>query len=79
MKFTPAEDRLLAIGLEKFGTRGFNDIQKHILPTKSITQLFNRYKNMSSSRAINNPLKVRFFKFLLFILFYYFTYLLISF
>eukprot|EP01103_Thecamoeba_quadrilineata_P005889 TRINITY_DN15636_c0_g1_i1.p1 TRINITY_DN15636_c0_g1~~TRINITY_DN15636_c0_g1_i1.p1 ORF type:complete len:847 (+),score=125.41 TRINITY_DN15636_c0_g1_i1:27-2543(+) len=57
LRFTPAEDRLLAIGLEKFGTSDWDSIQKHVLPTKSVPQIINRYKNMSSSRAADNPIK----------------------
>jgi hypothetical protein len=57
--FTSAEDRLLAMGLEKFGTQEWENIQKYYLPTKTLKQLVNRYKNMSSVRGgSENPIKL---------------------
>jgi hypothetical protein len=57
--FTSAEDRLLAMGLERFGTQDWEMIQKYYLPTKNVKQLTNRYKNMSSVRGgSENPIKL---------------------
>jgi hypothetical protein len=57
LKFTAAEDGLLLLGIEQYGTKNWSAIRKHYLPTKSETQIFNRYKNMSAKRAQNNPIK----------------------
>eukprot|EP01089_Gocevia_fonbrunei_P015419 TRINITY_DN4506_c0_g2_i1.p1 TRINITY_DN4506_c0_g2~~TRINITY_DN4506_c0_g2_i1.p1 ORF type:complete len:824 (+),score=155.57 TRINITY_DN4506_c0_g2_i1:72-2543(+) len=57
LNFTPSEDKLLALGLERHGTKGFELIQQKLLPTKTTKQLINRYKNRTCSRAAWNPLK----------------------
>ena len=57
LKFTPAEDSLLAIGLEKFGSSKWNLIKQYLLPTKTESQIMNRYKNRSSKSAEENPIK----------------------
>ncbi|KAL0487501.1 mybO [Acrasis kona] len=60
LKFTKAEDKLLALGLAKHGTSNWEVIRQELLPTKSTAQLVNRYKNMSSTRAPDedNPIKL---------------------
>lgn len=59
LNFTEAEDRLLALGLQKYGTQDWKSIVQFLLPTKTEKQLTNRYKNMSSTRgADNNPIKL---------------------
>lgn len=59
LNFTEAEDRLLALGLQKYGTQDWKSIVQFYLPTKTEKQLTNRYKNMSSTRgADNNPIKI---------------------
>lgn len=50
--------RLLALGLEKYGMANYDSIQRDLLPTKTTAQLANRVKNMTASRAIDNPIKV---------------------
>lgn len=57
LRFTDSEDSLLALGLEKFGT-DWKSIVQEFLPNKTVKQLTNRYKNMSSTRGnVNNPIK----------------------
>lgn len=58
LRFTPAEDDLLALGLYRFGDKSFEQIQRTLLPTKSVKQLHNRFKNRSCTRAPDNPIKV---------------------
>jgi hypothetical protein len=60
LKFTKAEDTLLAMGLARYGTARWELIRQNLLPTKTTAQLVNRYKNMSSTRAADedNPIKV---------------------
>ena len=47
----------MAVGLRRFGPRGFASIQKHLLPSKTADQLIHRYKNRSGTKAGDNPLK----------------------
>eukprot|EP01080_Neovahlkampfia_damariscottae_P000209 gene209-4455_t len=56
--FTNAEDSLLALGLEKYGTTRWASIKINVLPTKSEKQLINRYKNMCQRGSSNNPIKL---------------------
>eukprot|EP01133_Synstelium_polycarpum_P016011 gene16011-19055_t len=56
LKFTPTEDTLLKLGLERYGQNWAN-IQLHLLPTKSIDQIFHRYKNRTASKTNHNVLK----------------------
>ena len=56
--FTPAEDALLGLGLTRFGPHGLEQIRHHFLPTKTVSQLSNRKKNLASKRARPNPIKV---------------------
>jgi hypothetical protein len=60
LKFTKAEDKLLAMGLARYGTARWELIRQNLLPTKTTAQLVNRYKNMSSTRAADddNPIKM---------------------
>jgi len=47
--WTPAEDRLLVLGLELYGPHAmWNRIQKKLLPSYTPTQIHNRYKNQVS-------------------------------
>jgi hypothetical protein len=54
--FTSAEDTLFLCGLDRFGT-SWEKIREHFLPTKSVQQLLNRYKNMTAKRAGDNPFR----------------------
>lgn len=51
-KFTPAEDRLLLIGLFRYGI-AWEQIKKEYFPTKTSLQLKNRYKNMNHNPSDN--------------------------
>lgn len=57
--FTKAEDKLLALGLERCGVGAWKDIRDRLLPNKTIAQLQHRYKNMSAGKAPleDNPIK----------------------
>ncbi|ELR12871.1 uncharacterized protein ACA1_094510, partial [Acanthamoeba castellanii str. Neff] len=55
--FTPAEDRLLAIGLERFGRRGLAQVHEQYLSTKTFNQVHNRYKHLTLASTTWNPVK----------------------
>lgn len=55
--FTPAEDQLLYLGLQRFGLGNWEKIQSILLPTRTAKQLYIRYKNMATRRAPDNPIK----------------------
>lgn len=57
--FTPAEDSLIAMGLERFSTSTtpFHDIQTNLIPCKTISQLKIRVKNAKCKAAPENPIK----------------------
>ena len=56
MKFTDAEDNLLALGMKHLGKK-WELIQQHLLPVKSPKQLQIRCKNLLSNRAPENIIK----------------------
>ena len=56
MKFTDAEDNLLALGLQQFtGKDKYHLIAEHMLPTKTPKQLEVRKKNLCSQNSQYNP------------------------
>jgi hypothetical protein len=55
--FLPVEDRLLLLGLGRFGLGNWEKIQSYMLPTRTAKQLYNRYKNLTSRCAPMNPIK----------------------
>ncbi|KAL6047511.1 Transcription factor SPT20 [Balamuthia mandrillaris] len=57
LTFTPAEDDLLLLGLQKYGNKGMAKTQSNLLPTKTVKQLRNRYKNRISGKAEWNSIK----------------------
>lgn len=56
VKFTDAEDNLLALGMKHLGKK-WELIQQHLLPVKSPKQLQIRCKNLLSNRAPENIIK----------------------
>jgi hypothetical protein len=58
MLFCPAEDELLALGLQRYGY-DWPRIWAELLPTKSLAQLKNRRKNRCAGNAPDNCIKVR--------------------
>lgn len=56
VKFSDAEDNLLALGMKQHGKR-WELIQEHLLPVKSPKQLQIRCKNLLSARAPENIVK----------------------
>ena len=54
--WTPAEDLLLLAGLETHD-RDWRTIQAQLLPTKTVAQIISHFKNRSSRRAEDNPIK----------------------
>ena len=54
--WSPAEDRLLLAGLETYD-RDWRTIQAQLLPTKSVAQIIAHFKNRSSRKADDNPIK----------------------
>lgn len=56
-RFMPCEDRLLLIGLKKFGIGNWDTIQNQMVPSKTARQLQTRFKNMTCRRADDNPFK----------------------
>eukprot|EP00898_Chlorokybus_atmophyticus_P006924 jgi/Chlat1/7232/Chrsp57S06763 len=56
MLFTPAEDRLLALGIERFGA-DWRKIAQHFFPSKTEHQVAARQKNLCSSRAGDNVVR----------------------
>eukprot|EP00002_Diphylleia_rotans_P020594 TRINITY_DN3994_c0_g2_i1.p1 TRINITY_DN3994_c0_g2~~TRINITY_DN3994_c0_g2_i1.p1 ORF type:complete len:1432 (+),score=253.95 TRINITY_DN3994_c0_g2_i1:90-4385(+) len=56
LKFTSAEDELLLHGLNLYSTN-WEAIQLNLLPAKSIPQITHRFKNQTSRRAPDNPIK----------------------
>ncbi|ORX83000.1 hypothetical protein K493DRAFT_342084 [Basidiobolus meristosporus CBS 931.73] len=54
--FHPSEDSLLLIGLKSFGD-DWNTIRSHMLPSKTPSQLENRFNNLKSRRYPDNPVK----------------------
>jgi hypothetical protein len=57
-RFYNFEDNLLLIGLRKFGLGSWEAIHSNLIPSKTVKQIQNRYKNLSSRRASKNPVKV---------------------
>lgn len=57
-KFTPAEDRLLTLGIKRFGIYSWDAVQARFLPAKTVNQIFARYKNLTTTAAPDNPTKV---------------------
>lgn len=55
--FLPIEDRLLLLGLHRYGLANWEKIQVHLVPTRTAKQLANRYKNLATRRAPDNPIK----------------------
>ncbi|KAK9765463.1 hypothetical protein K7432_006196 [Basidiobolus ranarum] len=54
--FHSSEDSLLLIGLKSFGD-DWNTIRSHVLPSKTPSQLENRFNNLKSRRYPDNPVK----------------------
>lgn len=55
--FLPVEDRLMIVGLKRYGLENWEKIQAHLLPTRTAKQLWNRYKNLTTRRAPENLVK----------------------
>lgn len=55
--FLAVEDRLLVIGLRRFGLGNWEKIQSNFLPTRTTKQLKVRYKNLTNRKAASNPVK----------------------
>lgn len=55
-KWTPAEDKLLAMGFDRY-QKDWNSIQKMMLPTKEVKSIKSRFKNKTSKKARDNPIK----------------------
>ncbi len=55
--FLAIEDRLLLLGLCRYGLGNWEKIQAQFLPTRTARQLYFRYKNMTSRRVQPNPIK----------------------
>jgi hypothetical protein len=47
------------VGVQRYGKkdRTWQQIQRFLLPAKSVSQVVNRYKNQSTRRAPDNPIK----------------------
>ena len=56
-KFTPIDDRLLLLGLNKFGSKKLDQIRDFFLDTKTTREIKNRYKNLIRKKAVSNVLK----------------------
>lgn len=57
-KFNTVDDRLLLLGLIKYGSRKLSKIQENYLSNKTISEIKNRFKNLICSRAPGNMIKV---------------------
>lgn len=57
-RFSLVEDRLLLVGLKRYGFGNWEIIRAKFLPTRTSNQLALRYKNLNSRRAPDNPIKV---------------------
>lgn len=57
LRFTPAEDGLLVLGMERYG-RNWSKIQEHVLPSKTVSEIMHRWKNQSCfrRRSYANPI-----------------------
>lgn len=55
--FLAVEDRLLVVGLRRFGLGNWEKIQSNFLPTRTTKQLRVRYKNLTNRKAAANPVK----------------------
>lgn len=55
--FLESEDRLLLLGLRRYGLGNWEKIQATLLPTRTAKQLSTRYKNLSARRAPSTPIK----------------------
>ncbi|KAI9021172.1 hypothetical protein DFJ74DRAFT_672120 [Hyaloraphidium curvatum] len=53
----PEEDSLLALGIFKFGSDDWNEIQAYCLPTRTSKQLKARHKNLVCRRGPDNEVK----------------------
>jgi hypothetical protein len=56
-RWAAVEDRLLLIGLKKYGLNSWELIRHGLLPSKSVKQIQIRYKNLTSRRTPNNIVK----------------------
>jgi len=55
--FSNIDDHLLLIGLEEYGCKNFDEIQKNWLYYRSKNEIMNRYKNLTCTKAETNILK----------------------
>jgi len=56
-KFTSVDDYLLLIGLEEFGYKEIQNVQKKWLPEKNVKEIKHRYKNLTCCKANENIIK----------------------
>eukprot|EP00826_Nyctotherus_ovalis_P011270 TRINITY_DN12941_c0_g2_i4.p1 TRINITY_DN12941_c0_g2~~TRINITY_DN12941_c0_g2_i4.p1 ORF type:complete len:418 (+),score=119.20 TRINITY_DN12941_c0_g2_i4:636-1889(+) len=56
-KFTLVDDYLLLIGLEEFGYKEIQNVQKKWLPEKNVKEIKHRYKNLTCCKANENIIK----------------------
>lgn len=56
-KFSPLEDTLLLLGLDKFGSKNLEEIREIFLSNKTSREIKNRYKNMIRRKAPDNIIK----------------------
>ncbi len=56
-KFTKIDDYLLQIGLEEFGYKEIQNVQKKWLPEKNVKEIKHRYKNLTCCKANDNIIK----------------------
>lgn len=56
-KFTKIDDYLLQIGLEEYGYKEIQSLQKKWLPEKNVKEIKHRYKNLTCSKANENIIK----------------------
>jgi hypothetical protein len=56
-KFNRIDDRILLLGLMKYGSRKLEKIQRNYLSFKKINEIKNRFKNLICSRALGNIIK----------------------
>lgn len=55
--FLGVEDKLLLLGLNRYGLGNWEKIQSRFIPTRSAKQLYVRFKNLTCRRAPINPIK----------------------
>ena len=55
-RFLPSEDKLLLIGLLRFGSRDIDQLRNTLLPAKRSMDIKNRYKNQATSNSLNTKL-----------------------